>query len=302
MIMVIFLFERRGIGPVLTVAFVTLGVIVGVVVLWFFAQKSIGRSEEIIDPDCFTVDLKLVKCEAYGQCSYYQGASGYEADILLKRGVGRANLSGVRFAFEDDIGRKSIYDFNLTGIQIEELQNVLFTDPWPARIPVVSNGPNLVRAIAMIGPNRDVCPLTSEPVFCNTRQIAPSLGNTPGTNSAQNHCCQCLPFMNYSTCYPGNDTNYPIQNGIVYYSGTPYPWGVPPGYTSICCSATPEEIVGRALPNYFGDSTHPLNVDYGNNLLNYWSNSAVNPQGNRSYGITCPSLTGPPLISGGSQQ
>ncbi len=295
------LFERRGLGSVLTIAFVTLGVIVGVVILWTFVQKSIGRGEEVIDPDCFTLDLKLAKCEAYGQCSFYSGTTGYEADILVKRGIGRANLTGIRFAFEDDIGRKSVYDFNLTGIQIEELQNVLFTDPWPARIPVVSNAPHLVRAIAMIGPNRDVCPLASEPVFCNTRQTSPSLGNLPGTSAAQNYCCQCLPFMNYSACYPGNDTNYPIQNGVVYNNGAPYPMGVPPGYTSVCCSETPQEIRGRALPHSFGDSTNPLNVNYGNNLFNYWSNSVNNAQGNRSYGDACPSLTGPPVNLGNEQ-
>ena len=293
--MVVVLIGRRGLGPVLTMALVILGVMIGVVLLWIFAQKSIDRGEDIIDPDCFTIDLELESCKAYGSCSYYSGGSGYGADILIKRGIGRADLTGLRFSFEDTVGKKGVYDFDLTTVQLEELQSVQFTDPVPARIPVVSSEPHLVRAVALVGANRDVCPIPSQPVFCSIQQPTPSLGAVPGANNIVDYCCKCAPNLNYSACYPGNDTlNYPIINGLVHnitdpgppIQYAPYPQGVPPGYSSVCCSQTPGGLINDPLPSYFNDPSNPL---WNINLQNYWtSNSGV-------YGAQCPSYTGPPV-------
>ena len=293
--MVMCLVERRGLGPVLTMAFIIVGVMIGVVLLLIFAQKSINRGQDIIDPDCFTVDLKLEKCEVYGQCSYFSGTGYYDADIFLKRGVGRANLTGLRFSFEDVFGRKGVYDFNLTSVQLEELQSLSFQEPsppWPARIPVVSAAPYLVRAIALIGDKKDVCPIASQPVICGIEQSPPEIGALP--NSPTNYCCQCAPFMNYSSCYPGNDTNYPIESdttslnyGLVLngLGEPPLENGIPPGYNSVCCLRTPQSLIGTALPGYFYGSSN-------SNLQEYWDLNYG------EYGTECPSYTGQPLISG----
>ena len=284
--MAVILIGKRGLGPVLTIAFVILGVMIGVVLLWIFAQKSISRGEDIIDPDCFTVDLDLESCQAYGLCSYYSGSGSYKADILIKRGIGRANLTGLRFSFEDVYGKKGVYDFNLNSVQLEELQSVNFRDPsppWPARIPVLSNEPHLVRAIAMIGSERDVCPIPSEPVLCSIPlgENAPSIGADPGATWGDNYCCKCAPYLNYSECYPGNDTDYPIQNGVVYHNGNPFPQGVPPGYSSVCCSRTPDDLLNDALPSEVNDPSNPW-------MYIYWT-SNINPSGNHVYNGTCPS-------------
>ena len=234
--MAVRVFERRGLSPVLTMAFIVVGVIVGVVLLWAFASKSIERGEDVIDPDCFTVDLDVVSCNAYGTCNYEIGTGSYNADILVNRGIGRADLSGLRFAFEDIYGRKGVHDIDLaTLFPLEELQSLQFEDPF--RIPVVSFEPYLVRVIALIDSKKKVCPLVSEPVFCNTAQPKPPIG----PNSAQGQCCQQIPW-NLNECYNGLDPNYPIINGVVNYitgTGSPSPYSPisPPGNNTICCGA-----------------------------------------------------------------
>src|SRR3989344_8588260 len=90
---------RRGLSAVLTMAFILAGAILGVVLLWVFASKSIQRTNEIISPDCFTADLDVLNCKAYGFCSYVAGITAYNSDILVRRGIGRADLRGIRFSF-----------------------------------------------------------------------------------------------------------------------------------------------------------------------------------------------------------
>ena len=226
LMVVVRVWRKRGLSSVLTMAFIIVGVIVGVVLLWAFASRAINRGEEIIDPDCLTVDLDLVSCKAYGFCSYELGASGYNADILVHRGVGRADLSGLRFAFEDNLKRKGVQDVDLAALfPLGELQSLQFRDPF--RVPVTSYEPYFVRVIALIGSKKDVCPLVSEPVFCSTEQPKPPIG--PNQNE---QCCQQIPW-NLNECYNGLDLNYPVYNSLGQLSANL----IPPGNISICCGA-----------------------------------------------------------------
>lgn len=243
---------KRGLAPVLSVALITLGVIIGVALLWIFAQKSLDRGKDVIDPDCFTVDIKLNSCVAYGACSYGAGGGHYDADILVKRGIGRANLTGIRFSFEDTFGKKGVYDYNLTGVALEELQNLRF-DYFPAKVPIVTNDPYLVRAIALVGKKHDACPSASEPVFCNIAPgyLPPPLGAIPGTTTITGQCCQCP--KNLTECYDGGDSNYPIPStgpnaGLVIHNGAPVN-GTAPGFKSVCCQWDPSSGLGSTCPS-----------------------------------------------------
>ncbi len=255
-------FSRRGLSSVVATAFIILGVVIGIVLLWIFASKSIDKGRDIINPDCFTVDIRLNSCVAYGFCSYNTGAGYYRADILMQRGVGEADLTGIRFSFEDWIQRKGVYDYNLTTVQLEELQSLQLKDPVPASVPVISMSPYLVRAIALLGDNRDVCPHTTEPVYCSIARVEPNSGSIPNItatalNYAQNiqggYCCQCP--RNYSECYDpgsaisgfpggvGTDPDYPINStGSVNHllpGGILVPVTAPPGNRSVCCMWDP---------------------------------------------------------------
>lgn len=275
MVMRLFLRGRRkGLAPIVATALIILGVVIGIVLLWIFASKSINRGRDVINPDCFTVDIRLNSCVAYGFCSYESGTGSYRADVLMRRGVGRADLTGIRFSFEDGFQRKGVYDYNLTSVQLEELQSLQLKDPVPASVPVVSTSPYLVRAIALLGDNRDVCPQTTEPVYCSIARPAPNYGSipnftaVPGTPFVPNikggYCCQCP--RNYSECYDpgvvtpfypggmGTDPNYPINvTGSVNHllpgpGGVLVPVTAPPGNRSVCCIWDPLLGPGNTCP------------------------------------------------------
>ena len=91
--------EKRGVSSILTLAFIILGTIIGVVLLWVFVNKSISRGGEVIDPDCFTLNLEMVECNINSYCSYASGTGVYEAQMLVKRNVGQGNVTGLRFVF-----------------------------------------------------------------------------------------------------------------------------------------------------------------------------------------------------------
>ncbi len=249
---------KRGLAPVLSIALITLGVVVAVSLLWVFASDTIKTKNKPIDPGCFTADLSVVSCQTYGSCSYDVGNGIYTADVLVKRNTGKAEITGIRFSFEDSIGKKGVYDAQLTtlspGYTLEELQSLRFNN-YPARVP--SSGPdNLVRVIPLIGSDFEVCPIASQPLRCTpTGNPPPPLGNVPGQNDISGLCCQCP--RNESECYNGNDPRYPIINGLVNYDSdvvidvngivtngpnpsSPYSYGTPPGNLTVCCGTVPQ--------------------------------------------------------------
>lgn len=242
--------NKRGLAPVLSIALITLGVIAAVALLWAFASKSIESRERIIDPGCFTADLSVVSCQTYGSCAYNLGSGIYDADILVKRGPGKADLTGIRFSFEGSFGDKKVYDASLTsllpGYTLEELQSLRFN--YPARIPSYGVD-NLVRAIPLIGEDYEVCPVPSQPLRCSLAGTSPpSVGSIPGASSVSGLCCQCP--RNESECYNGNDLRYPIDiNGIVLdaSTGLPHPFGFPLGNFSVCCASVPQALAGQTI-------------------------------------------------------
>ncbi|MGV8142130.1 MAG: hypothetical protein ACP5NS_00670 [Candidatus Pacearchaeota archaeon] len=258
--------HKRGLAPVMSIALITLGVIVAVVMLWIFASDTIKTRDRVIDPECFTADLSITNCQTYGACSYLSGGSVYTADILVKRGAGKANLTGLRFSFEDFLGRKILQDRNLTslvpGYSLEELQSLRFKDYPLNKIPV--SGPeNTVRVVPLVGKDYEVCPLASQPAQCSLSPSSgplPPTGSTPGLYDITGQCCQCP--RNESECYNGLDDNYPLQGGIVYNTSDPsnsailptvYSFSTPPGNFSVCCAYVPKAYAGLTI----GTFTYP---------------------------------------------
>ncbi len=232
--------RKKALAPVLSVALLTLGAIIAVSLLWVFASKTMKTDKQIVDPDCLTTNLEIVNCQTYGFCAYPSGNGVYNADVLIKRGSGGGNLTGIRFSFEDWLSRKFVYDFNLTdlvpGYSLEELQSLRFNQ-YPAKVP--TKGPRSdLRVIPLLGEEYGVCPVSSKPFTCLNVQEIPSIGSLPDTG----YCCQCP--RNESECYNGNNPDYPIENGIVYHDEgngfVPYQFGFPPGYLSVCCESVPQ--------------------------------------------------------------
>lgn len=239
--------NKRGISSVITLALIVLGTVIGAAFLWAFVVKNTERGGEIIDPDCLTVDLDIIECKAYGLCSYGTGLGGYDANILVKRGVGQGNLTGLRFIFENSFGIKAgVYDKELNQLSLNELENLQFRDPYNS-IPV-ADIPNLVSVVALIGKDKKVCPIASAAKICEIKTQPPAFGAIPNTtytsgqyypNNRGGNCCQWL--ANPRECYNGEDTNYPINNlGIVTNpTNAPLINGLPPGNRSVCCNWDP---------------------------------------------------------------
>lgn len=242
--------NKEGLAPVISIALITLGVVVAVTILWAFASKTIDTKNRVVNPECFTVDLSVVSCRTHGLCSYAEGFGVYESDILVKRKIGKADLTGLRFSFEDSLGRKKIYDSSFSSLildySLEELQSLRFNVPFN-KIP--SSGPtDVVRVTPLIGKNYEVCPSFSQPLRCSSGWANfPPIGSIPGLTNTEGQCCQSP--RNESECYDGNDVNYPIIEGIVHNTSDPsnsniipsvYPYGTPPGNLSVCCAFVPE--------------------------------------------------------------
>ncbi len=228
--------DRKGISSVLTLAFLILGTVIGVSLLWVFVNKNVDRSEEITDVDCFTLDFKLLECKAYGVCLYDQGLGRYNANILVERGVGPGNLTGLRFIFEDRKRAKEVYDqdLNVPSLKLDELSRVKFKDPYS--IPL-SGEPYLVRIAALLGKKKDVCPVASASQTCSNITSPPPLGSKPCSSPPcspyEGYCCQWP--NNHSQCYDGSDSiNYPIDPVTGKLTK-----GMPPGNITLCCKDNP---------------------------------------------------------------
>jgi len=186
--------DKRGVSSVLTLAFIILGTIIGVVLLWVFVNKSIERGGETIDPDCLTLNLELSDCKAYGSCNNFLGVGKYDADVVVKRKTGTGNVTGLRFVFESLVGIKSIYDRDLNPPILSELGSVQFKDSYKIPVP---GSPNVVKVVALIGEKRDVCPISSNSLKCVIVQEPPPQGF-----SSPSQCCQWLVDRNCTATTP----------------------------------------------------------------------------------------------------
>jgi hypothetical protein len=218
---------NKGLSSVVTVTLLVLGTVVGVAALWAFISKSINDpSKELSAAECYGINLQISNCKAYGQCSYSSGNGFYEAEILVKRNIGQGNVTGLRFIFEDPTGYKGVVDRE---ISIGETGSVQFGSGPNPRIIMPAALPKLVRVAPLIGKNKEVCPIASKQIKCNIIQEPPPTGAI----QLAPQCCQTP--QNYSQCYNGGDSNYPIVGGIVQNTPLGSP---PPGNRSVCCGAT----------------------------------------------------------------
>ena len=225
--------DKRGISSVVTLAFILLGTIIGVVLLWVFVNKSIGSGGGVIDTDCLTLNLELTGCNVNSSCSYAAGTAVYEAQMLVKRNVGRGNVTGLRFIFENSAGIKKAYDEILSGpdLHLGELESLRFEQP---RIISVLGYQSNVKVAALIGEERDVCPLTSLPQKCDIIGSPPVSGGAyRNLNGPDSFCCQQVPT---SYCYDGGTEGYPINPATGQLTN-----GFPPGfyYKTLCCLNQP---------------------------------------------------------------
>ncbi len=242
--------KRRGLSSVIGVALITLGTIIGVSLLWAFVSRNVDDARnEVTDPDCLTINLEVVSCNAFNACSYMHGNNYYEADMVVRRNVGKGNITALRFIFDDPNGISGIADRDINSVNLGELGSVRFAEPYGGvPIPVY---PWLVKVAALIGPKKEVCPITSTAVSCPILSQSLPLGNVANStysgipsefvyNRRMDSCCQHP--LNRSQCYLGGDPNYPFNSqGLLINATTGLPSTIlPPGNTSICCQYNPE--------------------------------------------------------------
>ena len=244
--------NKRGISSVVGVTLMVLGAVIGVAVLWAFINKNLDNARgEVVDPDCLTINLDVVTCRAVGVCSFYAGAGGYEANVLVSRKVGKGNITGLRFIFEDKFGFQRTLDRDLNNVSLNELQSIQFTEPYSLPVP---GEPHLISVAGLLGAKKDVCPIKARAKTCSIVNLPPTTGfiaNTTYMGSPQiyshsnkgGYCCQ-FP-ANFSECYNGQDPNFPI-NSTYLPNG-----GIPPGNVTMCCRDNPyngQTIFGGSTP------------------------------------------------------
>lgn len=235
--------NKRGISSVVGITLMTLGAIIGVAVLWAFINKNIDNANnQVVDPDCLTIDLEVVNCRAYGMCSFYSGGGAYEANVLISRKVGKGNITALRFIFEDRFGIQRTLDRNLTSVGLNELQSIQFTEPYEA-LPILGE-PYLISVAGLLGPDRNVCPIKTRSKTCPINNQPPPPGfianttyNPPQTYSHTNRGGYCCQFpANFSECYNGQDPNFPVVNNVI--SNLP-PNTYPYNNVTMCCGDNP---------------------------------------------------------------
>jgi hypothetical protein len=229
--------DKGGLSSVVTITLIILGTFIGTALLWAFVVRSIDKSTEVVDPDCLTISLEVVDCKAYGACGYSSGISYYDSDVVVKRNIGKGNVTGLRFVFENLVGGKGTYDRVLSPLSLDELQTLKF-EPHSS-IPVPVGIPKLLKVVALIGKNKDVCPVASNSIVCPRLTELPSLNIYPNdsshndrvnTNRGKN-CCQ---YPVNSLCYDGSDPDHPIDVGTGELTN-----GLPEGYINVCCNKDP---------------------------------------------------------------
>jgi hypothetical protein len=190
---------RRGISNVLSVVVFIVIALVGVLILWKFISKNINDGAEYSnDPACFSIQLEIDRCQTQGYCEYATGINDYRADLLIKRKAGRGSLAGLRFILEDALQRKKFIDeFSGSITNLNELSTLSYANPTFLQIGLNATK---VSVVALIGPNKKACSLSSLPFACLNSNSPPSRGPNPATSFASSgstigapytgHCCQ----------------------------------------------------------------------------------------------------------------
>jgi hypothetical protein len=193
--------NKRGISVLISTLLIVLLVLIGVGSIWIFISQGGEKVDRGLQVDCFSLNLKPLKCEAYGVCNYNNGRGGWETEVLVRRDAGEGNLRGVRFLFrsEDSSGvfgdLISSADVDANGL--DELETKNFKDE-PFRIGVPRGFyPDFISLIPLVGKDWFECQVESLEISCGEPlNDLPKLGFIPGPSKHEDYCCQ----------YPWNST------------------------------------------------------------------------------------------------
>ena len=178
--------NKRGVGSVVATVLIVLLVVVGVGVLWGAVRPLIGSVGDRVQPDCLTVDLDVMSCvysaEVSGTCSIsgasctgiVQGScpSSQTCDnyvpattiVSVRRGVGRADIRAVKFAFSFDNSDSLITPEIVTSVgELETFTSSLGGFP---SVGGVVQAPQLVIVVPMVGENKFLCTPNVNPFPC----------------------------------------------------------------------------------------------------------------------------------------
>lgn len=145
--------NRRGLDSVVATILITLLVIIGVGILWAAVRPLISSTGSRVQPDCFTIDLDVASC-------VYSAAIPATVALSVERGVGKGDVSAVKFAFSFASGDPIISQEFLTNI--DELET--FTPP---PIPGFSQPPSSVIVVPLVGDNKILCTPSDNPTPCS---------------------------------------------------------------------------------------------------------------------------------------
>ncbi len=110
--------EERAQAQIITVILIILIVIVGMVIVWNTMRPLIARTAERISLSRLKIDLEIE--------SAYINEENDAAFVSVKRGVGKAELTALKFIFTDVNGKTYIYKYPvLSGIP-DELETKVY--------------------------------------------------------------------------------------------------------------------------------------------------------------------------------
>lgn len=204
--------KKRGLSIIISTFLIILLVFVLAVSLVIYLNNASDKLGKTNINDCFNLDIQPVKCETYGFCDYYSGQRTYGAEVLVERGSGDGDLSGIRFLFSGTgfFGEETGFsDIKIAGIKPLETKTI---NPYPQRVIVPrSITPQTVKLISLVGSKLQECNIESKSVGC-VNQISPPLkGLIPSpVDESQNFCCQ-YPW-NVSSCVSTFDMEISCNN------------------------------------------------------------------------------------------
>ena len=97
--------DRIAQAQILTIILIILIVLVAILIVWNFVKPLIDRTAKGISTEAIKIDL--------GIDSAYITDDNQTAYVQIKRGVGRANLTALKFIFTDSSGKNYIYAYPL---------------------------------------------------------------------------------------------------------------------------------------------------------------------------------------------
>ncbi len=120
-------------AQIITVILIILIVIVAMLIVWNFVRPLIARAAERISLSKLKVDLKIE--------SAYIDENNETIYVAIKRGVGKANLTALKFIFTDSSGKNYIYKYPISGEIPDELESRVYNITVTG---VVAQNPELV--------------------------------------------------------------------------------------------------------------------------------------------------------------